>query len=249
MSADSAELLDAFKAAALSVTKLYKTSTAAQSKARGDGYQDCLDDLLAFLDNEKIGVVDGDGWRIRKWITDRLEGRDAVSQIMESEDEADKGETVASSPRLQRSGSSVPPSTGRNDMQMRESAPPAVAPSTTQSVSPIMEEVEIVVPSQDTFTFQSSISYPSQESYMHIANLDLSDSQTHTTTTMPTPSTPTVRNARGRNGRPISRTTISRVHGQKRKVNLAEIFDIASLGYGNGGKDVFGNASKRSRHT
>ncbi|KKF94944.1 hypothetical protein CFO_g2723 [Ceratocystis platani] len=59
MSVDSPEqLLDAFRAAALSVTKLYKTSASAQNKARLDGYQDCLEDLLAFLDRENIGLGD-----------------------------------------------------------------------------------------------------------------------------------------------------------------------------------------------
>jgi hypothetical protein len=56
------QLLDVFKAAALSVTKLYKTSALAEAKARTDGYQDCIDDLLAFLDKGNIGLSDGEGW-------------------------------------------------------------------------------------------------------------------------------------------------------------------------------------------
>lgn len=97
------QLLDAFKNAALSVTKLYKASAAAQSKARMDGYQDCLDDLLAFLDKERIGLGNGDGRRIRSWATERLEGREN-SQNAESDDEADKPETT-SSPNLNHSNS------------------------------------------------------------------------------------------------------------------------------------------------
>ena len=46
----SEQLLAAFKSAALSVTTLYKTAAAKQSKARADGYQDALDELLTFLD-------------------------------------------------------------------------------------------------------------------------------------------------------------------------------------------------------
>ena len=51
------QLLQAFKAAALSVTKLYKTAALDQTRARSEGYQDALDDLLSFLDKEDIGPV------------------------------------------------------------------------------------------------------------------------------------------------------------------------------------------------
>ncbi|OAA66599.1 hypothetical protein SPI_01175 [Niveomyces insectorum RCEF 264] len=79
------ELLDVFKAAALSVTKLYKTSTAAQTKARLDGYQDCLEDLLAVLDKG-----DADARSIRRWVVERMDGREPVLPTVESEDEVDK---------------------------------------------------------------------------------------------------------------------------------------------------------------
>ncbi|KAM7199346.1 hypothetical protein V8F20_005741 [Naviculisporaceae sp. PSN 640] len=258
---DSLDLLDAFKAAALSVTKLYKMSAAAQTRSRAEGYQDCLDDLLAFLDKENIGLSDGEGLTIRKWATDRQEPRDTISQTMESEDEVEKPETSASSPQLQRSSSVAPQPAVRNDTHMRDSAPPTVPSNTTPSISPIVEDVEIVVPSQETFNFQSSIPYPSYSSlpshdtYISLANLDLSDSQTHSSnqttrqggSPTTTATTPTIsRNARLRNGRPASRTALNRVAGQKRKVNLDEIFDLGSLGHGNG-KDVFGGG-KRSRH-
>lgn len=253
--ADSVDVLDAFRAAALSVTKLYKMSAAAQARSRAEGYQDCLDDLLAFLDKENIGLSDGEGWTIRKWATDRQEPRDTISQTMESEDEVEKPETSASSPQLQRSSSVAPQHTGRTDAPMRDSAPPTFAPTSTQSISPITEDVEIVVPTQDTFTFQSSIPYPSHDTYISLANLDLSDSQSHPSNTTTrqgaapntSATTPTIsRNARLRNGRPTSKAAINRVAGQKRKVNLAELFDLGSLGHGNG-KDVFGGG-KRSRH-
>ncbi|KAK3935901.1 hypothetical protein QBC46DRAFT_41127 [Diplogelasinospora grovesii] len=257
MSAELPEdLLDSFKAAALSVTKLYKSSLASQAKARAEGYQDCLDDLLAFLDKENIGLKDGAAWRIRKWATERLEGqRDAVSGTLESDDEVEKAET-ASSPELHRSSSVAPvPSVAREEVHMRDSAhsaPPAV-PVAQPVSSPVVEEPEIVVPTQETFNFQSSHPYPSQDAYINLANLNLSDSQAHSNSssnaTRSLGSTLASRNIRSRNGRPAPRSAaINRVAGQKRKVNLAEIFDLGSLGYGNG-KDVFGNGPKRSRHT
>jgi hypothetical protein len=240
MSAESPEqLLDAFKAAALSVTKLYKTSAAAQSKARSDGYQDCLDDLLSFLDKEKIGLSDGEGWSIRSWATERLEGRDAVLPSVESEDEAEKAETV-SSPEVHRSESTAQLSvSAQNEEAMRDSAPPALTSVVSQ---PIAEEPEIVVPTQDTFTFQSSHPYP-QDSYLNIASLDLSD--THTTTSAPVSRSSRTRHLSGSRTNSRSGNHLGRGAGQKRKLNFAEIFDLGSLGYG---KDPFGSGGKRNRH-
>ena len=56
------ELLSAFKAAALSVTNLYKNAASEQARSRAAGYQDALDDLLSFLDKENLGLGDGEGW-------------------------------------------------------------------------------------------------------------------------------------------------------------------------------------------
>ncbi|UKZ52020.1 hypothetical protein TrVGV298_005787 [Trichoderma virens] len=117
------QLLDVFKAAALSVTKLYKTSAKAEARARADGYQECLDDLLMFLDKENIGLDDGEGWRIRRWATERLDGRDAGHQSAESEDEVDKGERNTS-PEITRA--SAEPSTSTPvQIQARTVSPPA----------------------------------------------------------------------------------------------------------------------------
>jgi hypothetical protein len=239
MSAESNELLEAFKAAALSVTKLYKTSASALAKSRADGYQDCLDDLLSFLDRENIGAVNGEGQRIRRWVTERLEGRETTSPPLESDDEAEKTEATASSPQIPRSVPAVTPQpSDKGEIQMRDSAPPVLTTVTCPS-TPVVEEVDIIVPSQETFTFQSSHPYP-QDAAMRLANLDLSDSQPHGA-----PNRSAQRNGRSRSARTGGpRTSLGRGAGQKRKVNLAEIFDLGSLG---NGKDVFGGG-KRSRH-
>jgi hypothetical protein len=220
------QLLDVFKAAALSVTKLYKISAAGQSKARADGYQDCLDDLLQFLDKERLGLGDGEGWKIRKWATERLDGRESSSLNTESEDEAEKTET-ASSPELSRP--SVPPQQAN---QMRtDSAPPSIPP-------PHEEPTPIVVPTQDSFNFQSSHPYP------NIATLDLSDSRSHDDS--PTLTRPSKTRLTGGSSRPCPRGPGHLVQraGSKRKLNFEEIFDLGSLN----GKDTFGNGSKRGRH-
>ncbi|KAH7025994.1 uncharacterized protein B0I36DRAFT_152368 [Microdochium trichocladiopsis] len=250
--ADSPEqLLDAFKAAALSVTKLYKTSAAAQSKARADGYQDCLDDLLAFLDRRNLGVSDGEGWQIRKWATERLEGRDGNSHGTESEDESERPEPI-SSPEIQRAQSTT------------HLPPPAIptdsAPSTSQA--PPNHHEPVIVPSQDNFTFQSAHPYPS-ESYLNIANLDLSDSSksadnNNSTSlaaglTIPSLSHGDARGRRdrrpprARNGGNTASNNLGRGAGTKRTINLAELFDVGSIA--SFGKDPFGRDGKRTRHT
>ncbi|RYP38713.1 hypothetical protein DL767_002453 [Monosporascus sp. MG133] len=243
------QLLDAFKAAALSVTKLYKTSAAAQSKARSDGYQDCLDDLLAFLDKRNIGISDGEGWQIRKWATERLDGRDGVLHAAESEDEVEKAE-VASTPEIPRSSIDTQQSAAaRHDVQMRtESAPP----TTEAVISSIAEEPQpIVVPSQENFTFQSSHPYPQESAYLNIEKLALSDStkandsSSHSASTAPMSHSSRFRNNK-RVPRPRTAGHLGKGVGQKRSINFAELFDVGSIGFG---KDVDGREGKRSRHT
>lgn len=236
----SEQLLDAFKAAALSVTKLYKSSAAAESKARQLGYQDCLDDLLSFLDRRKIGLDDGEGWEIRRWATERLDGRDSTSATAESDDEGERVETL-SSPDLGRSGVPPPVAVIHPEESVRMgSAPPTVLP--------VVEDSQVVVPTQDEFTFQSTHPYPQDTTSLNIGSLALSDSRSadslppHSTNTTPI----TRRTRYTGNARSGARSShLGRGGGQKRKLNFAEIFDLGSLGYG---KDVFGNGSKRSRH-
>ncbi|KAL1872460.1 hypothetical protein VTK73DRAFT_1497 [Phialemonium thermophilum] len=239
MSAEPTEqLLDVFKAAALSVTKLYKTSASVQAKARSDGYQDCLEDLIAFLDKEGIGLGEGEGRKIRKWATERFESRDASAPVVESEDEVDKAESV-SSPEIHRSSSTPQLSGLRSEVQMQDPAPVTVS-----SVPLVVEEQppEIVVPTQETFTFQSSHPYP--QDALNFAKLDLSDS--HSTNSAPISRTSRTRHASSVRTSARSATQLGRGAGQKRKINIAEIFDFGSLGYG---KDPFGSGgNKRNRH-
>ena len=248
--ADAAELLDAFKAAALSVTKLYRTSSQAQAQSHADGYQKCLDDLFAFLDRERLGLSPGaEGSRIRRWAADqRLEGRDGITQ--ESEDETDNKPELASSPELPHAGGEAVsvPTPVNSDLSMNDSAPSAAALPEEVPSSPAVEGVDFVVPTQDTFTFQSSHSFP-QDAYMNIANLDLSDTAAaataHTVASRPTTTIPNTRSLRGRNGRACARTTQRSIGhvlpGHKRKLDLAELFDLNNL-------DMF-TEGKRRRHT
>ncbi|KAI1270501.1 hypothetical protein F5Y18DRAFT_14587 [Xylariaceae sp. FL1019] len=235
------QLLSAFKAAALSVTKLYKTSADAQAKSRSEGYQDCLDDLLSFLDKQNIGLGDGEGWQIRRWATERLEGT--------SEDEVEK----ADSPEVTRTNTA-----SRMTPAIRnESAPPAITLQTNIPETSMEEQQPIAVPTQENFTFQSSLAYPQyqqQDAYLNLDNLNLSDSlkPTESGPLPPSTSTSTSQTSRPRRDRrrpPRTGATshLGRGAGQKRPINIAELFDMGNINFGNG-KDPFSRDGKRSRH-
>jgi hypothetical protein len=76
---------------------------------------------------------------------------------------------------------------------------------------------------------------------LRLANLDLSDSNNRSTA-----SRSAARNRQVRQPSASSRTSLGRGAGQKRKVNLAEIFDLGSLDYGDG-KGVFGSWGNNKR--
>ncbi|KAH7326320.1 hypothetical protein B0I35DRAFT_422413 [Stachybotrys elegans] len=221
------QLLDVFKAAALSVTKLYKTSALAESRARAEGYQDCLDDLLAFLDKEHLGLSDGEGWAIRRWATEKLDGRDAGPQATESEDEIEKAEATPPSDPMRDGEASQQASTARG-----ESATP-IAPSPAEPAP----TPTFIVPQQDSFTFQSSHQYP------NIATLDLSDSKSFDGPLTTTRSTKSRLNTNS--GKAGSRASghLGRGAGTKRRMDFDEFFGGCL-----GGKDPFGNGPKRNRH-
>ncbi|PHH53683.1 hypothetical protein CFIMG_008160RA00001 [Ceratocystis fimbriata CBS 114723] len=274
MSVDSPEqLLDAFRAAALSVTKLYKTSASAQNKARLGGYQDCLEDLLAFLDRENIGLGDGEGWRIRSWATEKLNG-DAAMNTGDSEDEEPSvPEPSRSTPSAVAPVSSPAPNPTLSISTNQPAAPRALtqraeavststthaplsaqsatqsdistqhhttigqshAPGTASSSTTKSYPTSITVPTADSFTFQSSMTFP------NIDQLALSDSTATPTSRPPLRSrlaaSNSIRNSQSRH--------LGRGSGQKRKLNIAEIFDFGDLG---NGKDMFGSGPKRNRH-
>ncbi|KAI8936642.1 hypothetical protein NX059_007041 [Plenodomus lindquistii] len=107
-----ADVHQSFRTAALNVTNLYKSALADIDNARNDGYQEALDELLAFLDREKMGVGDGEGWRIRQWATERLDGAQPKQSSSDSdEDYADDRRARSSSPVLEgnMSEDSAPP--------------------------------------------------------------------------------------------------------------------------------------------
>lgn len=246
------QLLNAFKAAALSVTKLYKTAAADQGRARAEGYQDALDDLLAFLDKEDIGLSDGEGWRIRGWATERLDGRDTVPES--DDDSAEKADGTAS-PEFTRSHSAtrLSPSAGASRAMQPARADSQPPPTIVTPINtPTASDPSNMMPPQGIFTFRSSHVYP-QDADITLSDLDLSDgtrAQNHDTSVTSHASGPPITISRPnrtnsrQSGRLNSRVTnpLSRP-GQKRKINMADFFDISNSGQ----KDGSGGGGKRGR--
>ncbi|KAK3625793.1 hypothetical protein LTR56_020196 [Elasticomyces elasticus] len=188
---DQPELLMDFKAAALSVTNLYKSAVSVQAKARAIGYQDALDDLLGFLDKEEMGLMDGEGWRVRRWATERLdEGgveREGEGSEGEAEPETAKDEaplpaagTRSSSPEAQRKA--VVPREGSEDSGIIVSEPPRLSqqqqrqstrsPTPTPPQHTAQQQQQHTVPTAETFTFRSSHTYPNPNLNVDINNHD-----------------------------------------------------------------------------
>lgn len=147
-----------FRTAALNVTNLYKTALAEFDKARADGYQQALDELLVFLDKENLGVGDGEGWRVRQWATERLDGAMPKHASSDSdEDYLDDKRARSSSPIMERNPSPE---------ETRALEPVAqITPRSDSAPPPIQMEASRMEPDMASlhhvFQFSTPQSYPS----------------------------------------------------------------------------------------
>lgn len=248
------DLLTDFKAAARSVTDLYRMAVTSQKQARYAGYQDALDDLLLFLDKENMGLMDGEGWRVRQWATERLEGAGIVPAPATTDDdeedrssvkEEEKDDTRSSSPEIQRRP--IPPGatseiTVEDDAPLPRrvvSEPPQETTTTVHSATPHHS-----LPQTD-FTYQSTHAYPSgnhdRDMEIDVGNNPLV--QAYTPTSAPS-STETVRliprssrsNRRSNHNRRTgneNRTPLNfnlgSASGTKRKIPFPDFFDISGI--------------------
>lgn len=254
------DLGSAFRSAALSVTNLYKTAAAEQSKARNTGYQDALDDLLHFLDERDIGLDDGEGWRIRQWATERLEGQGGGTAGSEEDEQEMRTASRSSSPEAQRKPAVVAPPASSETAEER--TPPAAARHSPQPQSLPQQtptQTQAYNPPTDRFTFRSTHAYPDQP-YSFPGNSTAADTDmTASTSTTPNSSTSTnvdsVRivprsrqrhpNRRGpksgnRETNVISPTinfNLGNGAGSKRKMPLPDIFDIPGFDFDGSGRD------------
>ena len=252
------QLLSAFKAAALSVTNLYKTAASDQDQARRQGYQEALDELLHFLDNEGLGFGDGEGWKVRQWATERYDGSPPVLEGHESdEDKTDIGvQARGSPPTIQRKLS-------REALTARQPTPsssPTRMASTASQTLPSVQESNEPVPKPGIFSFTTPIPYP-QEVEMQAPEPSDDPNQTSQTQSTPNISTPTLRVgvvSRGartphrgvgtRSTKHNTRSTNSTRSlgpgaGSKRVVSFGDFFDIG----GSGDRDSLGGGGKRGR--
>lgn len=249
------QLLQAFKTAALSVTNLYKTAASDQALARTEGYQEALGDILQFLDKEDIGLQDGEGWRVRRWATERLEGRSSpLSAGNDSDEERREGRQQArsSSPVLQRGEvlhgrqTSTPPSPVRTVPTVSQTSVPSQQPS--------------VPPRPDIFTFTSAHPYPQDIDMPPLETTNSNTSQPDVQTPSST-SAPTVRvevlgrgsrtphrnsNHTNRHGTRNSNSTrsLGSGAGTKRRLQFGDYFNIDNSG---DGKDPSDRGGKRGR--
>lgn len=239
------QLIQAFKNAALSVTTLYKKAAEGEYAAREAGYQEALDELLAFLDRENIGLGDGEGWRIRQWATGRLDGSPAIAASNESDD--DQADVAK---RARSHSPAVPPKSAEQDNTQihSRSASPVRASSTplNPSTSPQRHSKSIHAP--EIFTFQSNIPFPQDTEMQADEPTDRSPTpsspRVQPQTTLPTPTRKVgvgSRNSRSTNkngtfsnrvnARALPSTWLSGPGtGSKRKFTLGDYFDIGSLG-------------------
>ena len=251
------QLIQAFKAAALSVTNLYKTATADQVRARDAGYQDALDDILAFLDKENLGLGDGEGWRVRRWATERLDGS-PLSHVSNDSDE-DHGGPV----RRIRSTSPVIQQTRANETQsprqISRSASPSRAVSNPMGSPTPTERPSARAQPPETFSFRSDQPYP-QDTDMQIpdnsSNHSLSsDSSVQGSTPSAAPAVrvellPRVSRASHRASRHSTRggvgaRALGTGAGSKRAFQFGDYeFDLGGSGEG---KDSSGGGGKRGR--
>lgn len=242
------QLLQAFKTAALSVTNLYKTAASDQARAKLAGYQEALDELLQFLDREDLGLGDGEGWKVRRWATERLDGALPAPTTSDSDDEGDDDKRPrSSSPLLQPRPSQVIPHTtqpAKADLPMRtESAPPMTRESPKRTI--LIQETETIPARHDMFNFQSPHASP--------ASGDVAmGSAEHAPDTLPNPM-PSVRG----DAHPRQSRNISRHSSQNARANTRTSTSLGSLGAGAGSKrriafgdffDVSGLSNDRERH-
>ena len=255
------QLLQAFKTAALSVTNLYKRAASDQTLARQAGYQDALDNLLTFLDKENLGLGDGEGWRVRQWATERLDGTPPMQASSDSDDDHPEGEKRGESPSpvRQRKESpeipSVQPSSGSGSPIRVEAAPQPSSTIPTSQPSNVSNRSEV-------FTFRSAHPFP-QDVDMQASEIITSPTP-HSETSLPPPlstNTSAVRLevvSRGsrtphRHGhhsnRHNTRSTASVKAlgpgvGSKRKATFDDFFNLGNLG---DVKDGNGGTPKRGR--
>ncbi|CAF9927284.1 MAG: hypothetical protein GOMPHAMPRED_004352 [Gomphillus americanus] len=210
------DLSSVFKAAAISITNLYKKAISAPQQARRAGYQDALDDLLSFLDRENLGLQDGEGWLVRQWATKLLDDRPLTTtsalpnkeeqHASDSEDEKETGKDA----EKENSSSSV-----RGD-----SSPMHVSAErhTEEKPAASVEKLSVTLPTAETFTFTSPLAYPKDIEMQSMENAPKREVSPRA-----------IRQRKPVKQKSFSAKILGIGNGSKRKMPFGEFFDIADL--------------------
>lgn len=232
----SEEVLRVFKAAAVSVTNLYKAAINEQAQARAAGYQDALDELLSFLDLKNLGLDDGEGWEVRQWATERLEirpnARTHPEQQNLSESEDEKEPEKEKSPEVHQRESSPMCQATSNETNHEVSVEGA-----TQSFIEAPKQIAMP-PSSDTFNFQSIHPYPRDAIMQTVEN------QNQRREISPRTTRQNQRKGSKHWHKGFSIKGLGSGGGSKRKLPFGEFFDISSIVDNNDGAR---KASKRGK--
>lgn len=241
------QLLQSFKAAALSVTNLYKNAVCEQAQARQSGYQEAIEDLLHFLDRENLGLGDGEGWKVRQWATEKCDG--TASQTGDEDERSDNDKCDRSS--TPTNARKEPPSEAPARQPPTSAPPQTPRPETTTSTpQPQPQNLETLNTSPAVFTFTAGPTFPQYQ------DLDM-DTQLSDNSTPPSQDGAPVsvsmmpRNSRQSHRhnnlpRPNARSTTREPPaslGSKRKFTFPDFFDLSGMA---NGKDMFGGG-KRGR--
>lgn len=143
-----------FRNAALTLTNLYKAALADIDRARSDGYQEALEHLVSFLDKENLGVGDGEGWRIRQWAMERLDGALPGPSTSDSDEETPEDQRArSSSPIVEHNPDDARPVRHATETAHRSDSAPPTAPGPPSSDADMSSFPAM-------FHFSSATAYP-----------------------------------------------------------------------------------------
>ncbi|KAJ5679650.1 hypothetical protein N7462_007894 [Penicillium macrosclerotiorum] len=244
------QLLQSFKAAALSVTNLYKNAVCEQAQAKSAGYQEAIEDLLHFLDRENLGLGDGEGWKVRQWATEKCDG--TASQASDDDERVDSDKRDRSATPATTS-KEAPPSES-TPRQPPTSVPTSIPPpSRSETTTPTPQSQETSFGAPTVFTFTAGPNFPQcQELDMDMQSSDHSaptsqDGASPVSVSL-MPRNPRSQLRHNNHSRPNARSATrepSASLGSKRKLTFPDFFDLSGMA---NGRDLFGGG-KRGRFT
>lgn len=221
----------------MTITNLYRTALADIERSRSDGYQEALEDLLGFLDKENLGVGDGEGWRIRQWATERLDGALPANLTSDTDEDLQEEQRARSSSPVvehvpEEARSAEPEPTSRSD-----SAPPTATDSANTDSD--------MTPLPPMFHFASPQAYPTN-SNIDNATYDFAAAARRA---FPTPRRNSNRSSSRNLQRSVAQNLVSLGNGAGQKRKLMNDFFNIDFNHDRRDRDGPGGGPKRGRMT